>query len=72
MEDTRDVQAKKKGNIWEGGHYLYIQCTAPIELTTFMNSNSTTHNILYHLQKGFDGISILIIPVTYRRRAEMH
>jgi len=68
MENTRVVHATEKGNLWEGGHHLHIQCSAPTVLTAFMrkrhlNSDSTTHNSLYHLQKGPDETNIQIIPL---------
>ena len=68
MEEVRVMQATKKENIQEGGHHLRIQCSTPIELATFMrkrhlNSDSTAHNSLYHLQKDLDGTSIQIIPL---------
>ena len=70
MEEVRVVQAMKKENIWEGGHHLRIQQSTPIELATFMrkrhlNSDSTGHNSLYHLQKDLDGTSIQIIPLRH-------
>ena len=54
MEDIRDMQTKKRWNIWEGSHCLHIECTVPTELAAFMrkrhlNSSSTAHNTLYHL-----------------------
>ena len=52
----------------ESNHHLYIQCSAPIELTTFMrkrylNSDSKACNSLYHLQKGPNGTIIQITPL---------
>ena len=76
-EDIRIMQAKEKGNIWEGDHHLYIQYSVPIKLAAFMrkrhlNSNSTAHKSLNYLQNGPDGTSIqTILPETYRWRAEM-
>ena len=76
-EDIRIMQAKKKGNIWEGDHHLYIQYSVPIKLAAFMrkrhlNSNSTAHKSLNYLQNGPDGTSIqTILPETCRWRAEM-
>ena len=69
------MQTKEKGNIWKCGYRLHIQCTVPTELTAFMrkrhmNSSSTAHNILYHLQKGFDGTSILIILLRHTGGAQ--
>ena len=68
MENTRVVHATEKGNLWEGGHHLHIQCPIPTELAAFirkrnLNSDSTTHNSLYHLQKGSDRTNIQIIPL---------
>ena len=70
MEGTRVVQATEKGNIWEGGHYFHIQCSAPTELAAFMrkrhlNSDSIAHSSLYLLQKGLDGTSIPMIPLRH-------
>ena len=64
------VQTMENGNIWEGGHHLRIQCSTPTELAVFMrnrhlNSDSTAHNSLYHLQKGPDGTSIRIISLRH-------
>ena len=68
MEEVKVVQATKKKNIREGGHYLHTQYSAPTELATFMrkrhlNNDSTAHNSLYYLQKGSYGTSIPIIPL---------
>ena len=68
MEEVKVVQATKRKNIWEDGHYLHIQYSAPIKLAAFMrkrhlNNDSIAHNSLYHLQKGSDGTSIQIIPL---------
>ena len=68
MEEVRVVQVTKKENIWEGGHHLHIQYFAPTKLAAFMrkrhlNSDLTTQNSLYHLQKGLDGTNIQIIPL---------
>ena len=68
MEEVKVVQATKRKNIWEDGHYLHIQYSAPTELAAFMrkrhlNNDSIAHNSLYHLQKGSDGTSIQIIPL---------
>ena len=50
----------------EGTHHLHIQCSTPTKLAAFMrrihlNSDSTAHNTLYHLQKSLDGTNIQII-----------
>ena len=66
MEDIRDVQIEKRGNICRNYHHLHIQCSTLTKLVAFMgkrhlNSDSTAYNTLYHLQKGLDGTSIQII-----------
>ena len=68
MEDTRVVHATEKGNLFEGGHHLHIQCFALTVLAAFMrkrrlNNDSTAYNSLYHLQKGPDRTNIQIIPL---------
>ena len=64
------MQATKKENIWEGGHYFHIQCSAPTELAAFMrkrhlNNDFTAHSSLYLLQKGLDGTNIPVIPLRH-------
>ena len=70
MEDTKVVHATEKGNLWEGGYHLHIQCFAPTVLVAFMrkrhlNNDSTAYNSLYHLQKGPDRTNIQIIPLRH-------
>ena len=77
MENTKVMQAMEKGNIWGGGHHLHILYSAPTKPAAFirkkhLNSDSTAHKSLYHLQKGLNETSIQTTPPkTYKWRAEI-